>query len=144
MRHASTSAQQVRNAAAYVAPRAERIDASVDDPAEGPLIRPSWYLPSSWAHGMARLGTPTAEDVQVIMPARTAVTEAPATRPSDRLVCAAEVTEGMAGPGRTAPAAAIFRMKARPRLNSTRRYCRGGGNCFILAVMRAYDSALPG
>jgi hypothetical protein len=111
MKHASKSAQQVRNAAACVAPRAERIDASLDDPAEGPLMMPSWYLPSSWAKGMARLGTLTEEDVQVIMPARTEITDTPTTRPSERLGCAAEVTEDMASPGSTAPAAAIFRME---------------------------------
>jgi hypothetical protein len=111
VRHASTSAQQVRNAAARVAPRAERIAASLDDPAEGPLMMPSWYLPSSWAKGMARLGTLTAEEVQVSLPARTAITDTPTTRPSERLVCAAEVTEGMASPGSTAPAASIFGLR---------------------------------
>jgi hypothetical protein len=111
MRHASTSAQQVRNAAACMAPRAERIGASLDDPTEGPLMRPSWYLRSSWGHGIARLGTLTAAEVQVSMPVRTAITDTPTTRPSERLVRAAEVTEGIAGPGRTAPAAAIFRME---------------------------------
>jgi hypothetical protein len=60
---------------------------------------------------MGRPGTPTEEDVQVSMPSRTEITEVPATRQSDRLVCAAEETEGMAGPGRTAPTAVIFRMK---------------------------------
>jgi len=79
MRYASTSAQQVRNDAACVAPRAERIDASLDDPAEGPLMRPSWYLRSSWDHGIARLGTLTAEEVQVSLQARTAITDKPGT-----------------------------------------------------------------
>lgn len=113
MRHASTSAQQVRNDAACVAPRAERINASLDDPAEGPLMMPPWYLPSSWANGMARLGTLTAEQVQVSLQARTAITDKPTTRPSERLVGAAEVTEGMASPGSTVPAAYIFGLRCR-------------------------------
>src|SRR5688572_79267 len=99
MRHASTSVKRGGKESACVAPRAERIDASLDDPAEGPLMRPSWYLPSSWANGMARLGTLTAEEVQVSLQARTEITATPTTRPSERLVCAAEVTEGMASPG---------------------------------------------
>jgi hypothetical protein len=49
--------------------------------------------------------------VQVSLPVRTAITDMPTTRPSERLGCAAEVTEGLAGRGRTAPAAAIFRME---------------------------------
>jgi hypothetical protein len=49
--------------------------------------------------------------VQVRLQVRTAITDTPTTRPSERLVRAAEMTEGMAGPGRTAPAAAIFRME---------------------------------
>jgi hypothetical protein len=113
MRLASKSAQQVRNAAACVAPRAERIDASFDDPAEGILMMPSWYLPSSWANGMARLGTLTEEDARVSMQPRTEITDKPTTCPSGRLVCAAEVTEGMASPGRTAPGAYIFGLRCR-------------------------------
>jgi hypothetical protein len=113
MRHASTSAQQVKNADAGMAPRAERLDASLDDPAEGPLMRPSWYLPASRADGVARLGTLTVEEVQVRLLARTAITDKPTTRPSERLVCAAEVTEGLASPGRTAPAADIFGLRCR-------------------------------
>jgi hypothetical protein len=84
MRHASTSAQQVKNAAARMAPRAEHLDASLDDPAEGPFMRPSWYLPASRADGMARLGTLTAEDVQVSMQARTEITDEPGTRQAER------------------------------------------------------------
>ena len=99
--------------AACVAPRAERIDASLDDPAEGPLMMSSWYLPSSWANARARLGTLIEEDVQVSMQARTEITHKPTTRPSERLVCAVEVTEGMASPGRTALAAYIFGLKCR-------------------------------
>jgi hypothetical protein len=83
MRHASTAAQRVRNAVARVAPRAERIDASLDDPAEGPLMMPSWYLSSSWANGMARLGTLTEEDVQVSMQARTEIIDTPTARLSN-------------------------------------------------------------
>jgi hypothetical protein len=39
------------------------------------------------------------------MQARTEITDKPTTRPSERLVCTAEVIEGMASPGNTAPAA---------------------------------------
>jgi hypothetical protein len=74
-------------------------------------MTPPWYMPSSRADGMVRLGTLTAEEVQVSLQVRTAITDTPTTRPSERLMRAAEVTEGMAGPGRTAPAAAIFRME---------------------------------
>ena len=59
-------------------------------------MMPSWYLPSSRANGMARLGTLTAEQVQVRLQARPEITDQPTTRPSERLVYAAEVTESMA------------------------------------------------
>lgn len=72
-----------------------------------------WSLSLSRADGMARLGTLTAEEVQVRLQARTAITDTPTSRPSERLVCAAEMTEGMAGPGRTAPAADIFGLRCR-------------------------------
>ena len=38
------------------------------------------------------------------------ITDTPTTRPSERLVCMAEVTEGMASLGSTAPAAHIYRL----------------------------------
>jgi hypothetical protein len=76
-------------------------------------MRPSWYLPSSWADGMTRLGTLTAEEGQVSLQARTAITDTPTTRPSERMVRAAEVTEGMARPGSTAPAADSFGRRCR-------------------------------
>jgi hypothetical protein len=62
---------------------------------------------------MARPATLTTADVQVSLQARTAITDTPTTRPSERLVCAAEVTEGMAHPGRTALAADIFGLRCR-------------------------------
>jgi hypothetical protein len=62
---------------------------------------------------MARLGTLREEDVQVSMPARTEITDKATTCPSERLVCAAEVTEGMASPDSTAPAAYIFGLRCR-------------------------------
>jgi hypothetical protein len=76
-------------------------------------MMPPWYLPSSWANGMARLGTLTAEEVQVRLQARTEITDKPTTCPSERLVCAAEVTEGLASPGSTPPAADIFGFRCR-------------------------------
>jgi hypothetical protein len=83
-------------------------------------MRPSWYLPSWWANGMARLGTLTGEEMQVRLQARTEITDKPTTRPSKRLVCAAEVTEGMASPGSTAPAASIFGFRCREAELGTR------------------------
>jgi hypothetical protein len=53
-------------------------------PLEGPSMTPPWYLPASRADGMARLGTLTAEEVQVSMQARTEITDTPTTRPSER------------------------------------------------------------
>ena len=44
---------------------------------------------------------------------RTEITDKPTTCPSERLECVAEVTRGMANPGRTAPAADIFGLKCR-------------------------------
>ena len=76
-------------------------------------MMPSWYLPSSWGNGMARLGTLTVEEVQVSLQTRTEITDTPTSRPSDRLVCAAEMTEGMASPGRTTPAAHIVGLRCR-------------------------------
>jgi hypothetical protein len=43
----------------------------------------------------------------------TEITHKPTTRPSEHLVCAAEMTEGIASPGSTAPAACIFGLKCR-------------------------------
>jgi hypothetical protein len=60
---------------------------------------------------MGKAGHPDRRGCAGIIPARTEITEELATRPSDRLVCTAEVTEGMAGPGDTTPAAAMYRME---------------------------------
>ena len=76
-------------------------------------MRPSWSLPSSWTHGMARLGTPTAAEGQVRLLARTAITDTPPTHPSERLMCAAAVTAGRVRPGRSAPRAALFELRCR-------------------------------
>jgi hypothetical protein len=71
---------------------------------------PPCYLPSPRAEGMARPATLTREDVQVSMQARTEIPHEPGTRQSKRLVCMAEMTEDMAHPDGTAPAAYIYRL----------------------------------
>jgi hypothetical protein len=124
-RHASTPVERGGKAPAGVAARMGRIAASLDDPAEGPLMMPSWSRPSSGAPGMARLGTLTAEEVQSSLQARTAITDTPATRPSERVVGAAEVTEGMASSGCTAPAA-DSRTRRPPRCASGRGWSGAG------------------
>jgi hypothetical protein len=53
-------------------------------PPEGPSMTPPCYLPASRADGMARLGTLTAEEVQVSMQARTEITDEPGTRQAER------------------------------------------------------------
>jgi hypothetical protein len=53
-------------------------------PLEGHSMTPPWYLPASRADGMARLGTLTAEEVQVSMQARTEITDEPGTRQAER------------------------------------------------------------
>ena len=53
-------------------------------PLEGSSMTPPWYLPASRADGMARLGTLTAEEVQVSMQARTEITDEPGTRQAER------------------------------------------------------------
>ena len=47
-------------------------------------MTPPWYLPASRADGMARLGTLTAEEVQVSMQVRTEITDEPGTRQAER------------------------------------------------------------
>jgi hypothetical protein len=66
----STSVRRGRKEPACVAPGMERIDASLDDSAEGPLMMPPWSLPLSRADGMARLTTLTTADVQVSIAGR--------------------------------------------------------------------------
>jgi hypothetical protein len=53
-------------------------------PLDGASMTPPWYLPASRADGMARLGTLTAEEVQVSMQARTEITDEPGTRQAER------------------------------------------------------------
>jgi hypothetical protein len=88
----------------------DRDEKRLDDPPEGPSMMPPWSLPSSRADGMARPATLTKADGQVSLQARTEITDKPTTRPSERMVCAAEMTEGMANPDSTAPAAHIYRL----------------------------------
>jgi hypothetical protein len=70
MKNTSTSVRRGRKEPACVAPKMARIDASLDDPTEGPSMMPPWSLPLSRADGMARLATLTTADVQVSIAGR--------------------------------------------------------------------------